>query len=159
MTTLINGLTVDRTLTAQANWLALFNSANTHVFDGSEFTLGLPLAHAPDDPQEPTNTQITITAVPDTEFTGSKTLRYQRLTLGYTRAGSTQNYSLTSGMTQQAMINTIMADHNLVPSEITIDGTLPTTPGGTAVWTLTANPNSLLYTGQIGVAVYLPATP
>ncbi len=156
MTTLTNGLTVNAGISAMANWLAALNSESSYAYDGTEFTLGLPIPHTPVDPMETTNTQLTITAASGTQFTGSKTFRYERLQLGSTRAGAGQNYSLTNGQTQDSMVAQILADHNLIPAEIVVEGNIPGTPGGTAVWTLTAINNSLIYYGQMGVTVHLP---
>lgn len=145
---------VDRTKTAVANALGLINSGSTYVFTGTEFTMGTPAANTPTDPEEDTNTALTLTAVEDSGFTGTKDVRYRRLALGATRPGARQNYVVTTGDDLAALKEEIATEHNLVLDQFDLTGTLPVNDAAPAeTFTLTAIANSLVYTGTHTVQV------
>lgn len=150
------GLQIDRTKTANANMLALILTASTFQFAGTEFTIGNPSAQTPADPQEPTNSQVTLTAVNGSGFTGTKTLRYARLALGQTRPGAKTAYTIGASDTLATLKSAIAVEHNLVESEFDLTGTLPAQGAPAQTFTLTANANSLLYIGNTTVQVTYP---
>ena len=152
----MSGLQIDRTKTAAANMLALILTASTYAFTGTEFTVGAPSAQTPTDPTEPTNSQVTLTAVTGSGFTGTKTLRYARLAIGSTRPGAKTTYTITSADTMQTITDAIAVEHNLVESEVVVTGTIPAQGAPANPFTVTANAGSLLYTGQMTVQVVFP---
>lgn len=151
------GLQIDRTKTAQANILALILTASSYAWAGTEFTIGDASAQTPADPQEHTNSQITLTAVDGSGFTGTKTLRYARLELGHTRPGAKTAYQIGSSDTQATLKTAIAVEHNLVESDFDIAGSLPAQGAGAATFTVTAAANSKLYFGNFTVTATYPA--
>lgn len=147
------GQQIDRTKTAEQNMLALINTGSTFQFTGTEFTYGLPSSQTPADPQENTNSQVTLTAVAGSGFTGTQTVRYRRLALGATRPGALTSYTITGSDDINTLKAAIALEHNLVPDQFSLTGTLPTTSGEQQTFTLTAIANSLLYTGSTTVTV------
>lgn len=152
---------IDRTKTAQQNMLGLINSGSTYAFTGTEFTYGTPADQTPADPEEDTNSEVTVTAVEDSGFTGTKTVRYRRLALGQTRPGARQNYVVTTGDTLASLKEQIATEHNLVLDQFDLTGTLPTADADpAATFTLTAVEDSLLYLeGTHTVSVTFDSTP
>lgn len=152
---------IDRTKTAQLNMLGLINSGSTYAFTGSEFTYGAPSAQTPADGQEDTNSQVTVTAVEDSGFTGTKTVRYRRLALGQTRPGARQNYVITTGDTLASLKEQIATEHNLILDQFDLTGTLPDDDADpAATMTLTAVADSLVYLpGTHTVSVTFDSTP
>ena len=147
---------IDRTKTAAQNFLGLVNSASSFTFTGTEFTVGNPSSQTPADPQEKTNSQATLTAVPDSGFVGTKTLRYARLALGQTRPGARQNYTITGADTIATLKAAVAVEHNLVLDQFDFTGTLPAQGAAAQTFTLAAIANSLLYTGTTTVSVTFP---
>jgi len=148
---------IDRTKTAAANLIALLNTASTFAFTGSEYTIGAPSAQTPADGQENTNSQVTLTAVDGSGFTGTKTIRYRRLALGATKPGAKTNYNITGADTLATIKSAIAVEHNLVESDFDLAGTIPAQGAGPATFTLTAVADSVLYTGTLDVTVTYPA--
>lgn len=144
---------INRALSATQNLLGLVNNNSTYAFTGTEFTIGVPSAQTPADPEENTNSQVTLTAVVGSGFIGTKTSRYRRLAIGATRPGALVNYTIGAGDTQADLKEMIAVEHNLVSSDFTITGTMPTVDQQTEVFAVTAINDSLLYTGTINVNV------
>lgn len=151
------GLQIDRSKTAEQNILALILTAATFAFNGSEFTVGPASAQTPTDPQELTNSQLTLTAIDGSGFTGTKTLRYARLELGHTRPGAKTSYQIGASDTNATLKTAIAVEHNLVESDFDIAGTLPAQGAGAQVFVVTAAANSKLYFGTFNVNVTYPA--
>jgi len=153
----MSGLQVDRAKSADQNMLALILTASSFAFTGSEFTVGPASAQTPADPQEKTNSQVTLTAVANSGFTGTKTLRYARLVIGQTRPGAKVAYVIGGADTLSTLKSAIAVEHNLVESEFDITGSLPAQGAAAAVFAVTAAGASKLYTGTINVSVTYPA--
>lgn len=152
----MSGQQIDRTKTADANVLALILTASSYAFSGSEFTVGAASAQTPADPQEHTNSQLTLTAVDGSGFTGTKTLRYSRLELGHTRPGAKTAYQIANSDTNATLKTAIAVEHNLVESDFDIAGTLPAQGAAAATFTVTAAGASRLYFGTFNVSVTHP---
>lgn len=150
------GLQIDRLKTADANILALILTASSYAFTGSEFTVGPASSQTPVDPMETTNSQITLTAVDGSGFTGTKTLRYARLALGATRPGAKVAYQIGGSDTNATLKTAIAVEHNLVESDFDIAGTLPLQGAAAQVFAVTAIAASKLYTGTFNVSVTYP---
>lgn len=153
----MSGLQIDRSKTADQNILALILTASTYAWTGSEFTVGPAVSQTPADPQEKSNSQITMTAVDGSGFTGTKTLRYARLALGATRPGAKVAYQIGASDTQATLKAAIAVEHNLVLSDFDIAGSLPAQGAPAETFTVTATATSKLYTGTFNVTVTRPA--
>lgn len=152
----MSGLQIDRSKTADQNILALILTASSFAFTGSEFTVGPASAQTPVDTQEHTNSQITLTAVDGSGFTGTKTLRYARLVMGQTRPGAKVAYTITGSDTLTTLKEAIAVEHNLVDSDFDITGTLPAQGAPAQQFAVTATGTSKLYTGTFNVSVTFP---
>lgn len=150
-------LQIDRAKTAEQNILALILTASSFAFTGTEFTIGAPSAQTPADPQEKTNSQLTLTAVDGSGFTGTKTLRYARLELGHTKPGAKTSYTIGASDTLSTLKSAIAVEHNLVETDFDLTGTLPAQGAPAQTFTLTASANSWLYFGSVTVQVTYPA--
>lgn len=151
------GLQIDRTKTANQNILALILTASSYAWAGTEFTIGAASAQTPADPQEKSNSQLTLTAIDGSGFTGTKTLRYARLELGHTRPGAKTTYVIGNSDTNATLKSAIAVEHNLVESDFDIAGSLPAAGAPDASFTVTAAANSHLYFGTFNVTVQHPA--
>ena len=153
------GLQIDRAKTAEANMLALILTASTYAFAGTEFTVGPASSQTPTDGAEQTNSQVTLTAVDGSGFTGTKTLRYARLVLGQTRPGAKVAYVISGSDTNATLKTAIAVEHNLVETDFDITGTLPAQGDPDATFAVTAAAASKLYvTGStFNVTVSFPA--
>lgn len=147
---------IDRTKTSNANLIALLNTGSSFAFTGSEFTVGAPSAQTPTDGSENTNSQVTLTAVNGSGFTGTKTIRYRRLALGATKPGAKTNYNITGADTLATIKTAIALEHNLIESDFNVAGTIPAQGAGPATFAMTAAANSVLYTGTYNVTVTYP---
>lgn len=147
---------IDRTKTAAANLIALLNTGSTYAFTGAEYTIGAPSAQTPVDTTENTNSQVTLTAVDGSGFTGTKTVRYRRLALGATKPGAAVAYNITGADTLATIQTAIAVEHNLIESDISTTGVIPVEGAGPNTFTVTAAPTSVLYTGTLNVTVTFP---
>jgi hypothetical protein len=148
---------IDRTKSAAANLIALLNTGSTYAFTGSEYTIGVPSAQTPVDNTENTNSQVTLTAVDGSGFTGTKTVRYRRLAMGATKPGAKVAYTIGGTDTMQTIKTAIAVEHNLVESDFDITGVIPAQGDPAATFAVTAIDGSVLYTGTFNVTVQFPA--
>lgn len=148
---------VNRALTAQANMAGLANTGSTYAFTaGTEITFGNPVTQTPSDPQENTNSEVVISAVANSGFTGTKTIRYRRLALGLTHPGAQQLYQITGADTLATIKAAVALAHNLIEAEFTFTGTIPAQGNPANTFTLTSVATSLIYTGTWTVQVIRP---
>lgn len=147
---------VDRTKSAEENTLGLINTGSTYAFTGTEFEYGTPTVYVPQG-AEVSNTELTLTAVEDSGFTGTKTVKYTRLALGATRPGARQNYTITGADTLATLKEAIATEHNLILDQFNLTGTLPAQGAPAETFTLTAVADSLVYVaGTHTVSVTYP---
>ena len=147
---------INRVKSAQQNLVDLINTGSTYVFTGSEFTIGAPANYVPTAP-ETSNTELLLSAVAGSGFVGFKSIKYRRLALGATRPGARLQYNVGAEDTLETLKEAIAQEHNLVSSDFDLQGQWPIQGGAAAEFTLTAIPDSLLYTGAINVSVVFPA--
>lgn len=152
----MSGLQIDRAKSASQNVLAMILTASSYAFAGTEFTVGNASAQTPANPAEGTNSQLTLTAVANSGFTGSKTLRYTRLSIGQTRPGAKVAYVIGASDTLGTLKSAIAVEHNLVESDFQITGSLPAQGAAAATFAVTAIGTSNLYIGTINVSVTYP---
>lgn len=141
---------IDRTLSAKQNFVNLINTvilvdSSTGALTVDDVTLSNVVSYTPSDASENTNTQITVTANTDSGFTGTTTLRYLRLTLGQTVVGARTQFSITSSDTTTTLLESISQEHNLLTSQVTLSGSLPTTSGASTTMTVTAVADGAFY--------------
>lgn len=148
---------IDRTKTSAANLIALLNTGSTYAFTGTEYTIGAPSAQTPVDGSENTNSQVTLTAVDGSGFTGTKTVRYRRLAMGATKPGAAVTYTITGADTLATVKTAIAVENNLIESDFDITGTLPVQGAADQPFAVTAGANSVLYFGTYNVTVTFPA--
>lgn len=147
---------IDRTKTAAANLIGLLNTGSTYTFTGTEYTIGAPSAQTPVDGSENTNSQVTLTAVDGSGFTGTKTVRYRRLAMGATKPGAKTAYNVTGADTLATIKTAIAVEHNLIETDFDITGVIPAQGAGPATFAVTASANSVLYFGTFNVTVTFP---
>jgi hypothetical protein len=147
---------IDRTKTSLANLVALLNTGSTYAFTGSEYTVGAPSAQTPVDNTENTNSQVTLTAVDGSGFTGTKTVRYRRLAMGATKPGAATAYNVTGADTLATIKTAIAVQHNLIETDFDITGTIPAQGAGPNTFAVAASANSVLYFGTFNVTVTFP---
>jgi hypothetical protein len=148
---------VDRTKTARQNFIDLVNTGSTFTFTGTEFTEPTGVEEYTGDP-EVSNTQVTLEAVSGSGFVGTKTVHYRRLAPGATRTAAALEYNITEEDTLTTLKEMICVEHNLISSEISLVGDLPTTIGQTTEINVFYDPFSYVYTGgTISVDVTLIA--
>jgi hypothetical protein len=145
---------IDRAKTAAQNLLELVNTGSTYPFMGTEFTNGNPSVYTPESP-DTSNTEITLTAVSGSGFTGTKTVRYRRLEMGQTKTAAATEFSVTDEDDIDSIKAQIAIEHNLVLSEFNLVGDLPIPGGADTNCTLQAVSNSVLYFGESGTITLL----
>jgi hypothetical protein len=137
---------IDRTKTARQNFIDLVNTGSNYVFVGTEFTeSGNPEPYT--EQPEVSNTQITLESTPNSGFVGTKTVYYRRLTAGNTRTAAALDYDITEADDLDSLKELVCIEHNLVSSEVTIVGDLPTEFGETTIVNIFLIGYSLLYVG------------
>jgi hypothetical protein len=143
---------IDRAKTARQNLIDLINTVTTYTFDGTEFTNGDPSDYTPESP-DTSNTQITLTAVSESGFTGTKSIKYRRLELGHTKTGAETTFTVEDGDDRDSLEAKIAIEHNLVLGEFSLSGTIPGDGDPDSSCTLEATNNSLLYYGSFPVTL------
>lgn len=146
---------IDRAKTARENFVDLVNTGSTYVFTGTEFEEnGVPEVYVGD--PGVSNTEITLDAVEGSGFIGVKTVYYRRLAPGATRTAAALEFDIIDTDTLTTLKEMICEEHNLVSSEVTLTGVLPTVVDESELIQVVFNANSLLYTaGQFEVTVTL----
>jgi hypothetical protein len=142
---------INRTKTAKQNMVDLINTEANYVFSGNEFTFSSPQAYSQE--SEISNTQVTLTSVPEYGFIGTKTIKYRRLELGHTFIGATTTFHVTASDNQASIEHRIAAEHNLVFGEFYLSGSIPSEGDQDTVCTLQAYGDSLLYFGTLLVTL------
>ncbi len=150
---------INPSLTWRQNLIAMINSgAPREVFTGDEFTVGPATPYVPQEPEEGTNTTVTVTAVPGSGYLGEQRPRYRRLTVGNTKPGAPDSYLVDASQSLQEIIQQISTDHQLLADEVVFTGMLELpAPGESAKLTCTAKPLSYFYVGNFDFTIAVPA--
>lgn len=146
------GHPIDRSKTAFQNFVDLINTVTNYELTGTEFTNGEPTEYIPEEP-DTSNTQITLTAVPSSGFTGTTTVRYSRLALGQTKIGASTTFALTGNPSRSAVEQLIAQAHNLVLDEFSLSGSIPLPGDPDSNCTIEAASGSLLYFGTCPITL------
>jgi hypothetical protein len=135
------------TLTPTQALRALVNEVTVNPLNSSDYSLGSPAAETGD-----RNTSIVLTATGLTTYTGSKTVRYNRIPLSVFFQGQVLQYSTNRFISDQDLWNLLANDFNFAvgPSDYILQALdVDSLPGG--IYTLTANPNSLRWVGSVDI--------
>lgn len=119
---------IDRAKTPYQNLIDLINTGSNYAFDGTEF-LEISTITPYNDEFDISNTEITLSASPNSGFEGEKTIRYRRLAPGATKVAALLDYEITSQDDFESLKEIICAEHNLISSEINLIGNLPEVVG------------------------------
>lgn len=151
---------VNLTLSAEANVLALINTANPALnATDAQVTLGVPSVAAGTGGR---NTSIIVTAIADQGFSGEQIFAYTRQALASgaaIAAAKAVPFGIAPGDTDAQILTKAAAALGLLESELTIanvvDPVDENTPGSADIQ---AKVGSLLYTGTYAAALTVPDT-
>ena len=142
---------------AVENVLALVNAANSSVLSPAEVTLGAPVVWVDPLGVNTRNTQVTLTAVVGSGYTGTVDVRLTRLTLEAVRGATVLDYTLLGSDTLVAIKAYVVAALGVVADQVELSVTeVPVVPNGQTSVTIQiqALATSLLYTGACDVTVF-----
>jgi hypothetical protein len=148
---------IDRTKSPLQNIIDLVNTGSTHTFTGSEF-YEISTQNVQPYTEEPgiVNTQLELIAAEGSGFTGSKIIRYRRLEPGNTRIAATIDYEITPEDDLVSLKEKICIEHNLISSDVNLDGNPPEVIGQTTQMSIFFPEFSLIYlTGNLLINVTL----
>lgn len=143
--------------TAQDNLFDLINTTNAVILNDSDITLGVPSAWEDPEGTNPRNTELTLTAVENSEFTGEVTIHYTRLDLDTLRDGATLEFTNTPSATIEDLRAAIATQLGVVADEIEFDvAEVPDVPDGEDSATVNVSPvaDSLLYIGTAAITIW-----
>jgi hypothetical protein len=149
---------INNSQTAEQNFVGLINTGTQLTFTGAEFTRGTPSVYTPESP-DTSNTEITLTAVSGSGFTGTKTIRYRRLELGHTKTAAATEFSVLAEDDRASMKQKIATEHNLILSEFDLVGTIPAPGDDDSECTIEAVTNSIIYFGTYSVTLLAASAP
>jgi hypothetical protein len=148
---------IDLLKSAVANVLLLINATNTTAFTAAELSIGTPAVWV--DPAElnTRNTQVTVTSLAGSGYSGSVIVRYTRLTLEHVRGVKVLDYTLLGDDTVAGIKAYVVAALGVVADQVELNiSTVPVIPDGTESIEIQiqAIPGSLLYTGSTSVTTF-----
>lgn len=136
--------------------LDLINNDNTTTITEAQVTFGLPSAAPGETP--PLDTQLTLTAVALSGYTGSQTVTYNRVPFSTVPGSRSTTFALGAAVNISDLVTAINAAYqlNLQPADF-VDGALPTftdeEPGETLPFDLVAGEDSLVFSGTVSLLV------
>lgn len=137
---------INNSFTAFQNLLNLIADANpiSGVINTDQVTLSSVTTLTPTQ-EDPRNSQITLTAVPDKGFVGSAVVRYKRLDLSIDVNMGTQDININENTTLEGILNYLSTAYGLVKESLQLTGALPSSQGATTNIVLSATTDSILY--------------
>lgn len=138
---------INASKTAIQNILDLVNGKNVGLnLTEAQVTVGVPSVFS--EAENPRNSQVTLTAVVGSGYTGTKTIKYTRLGVGQSVVTLPERVYVVGAETEAEIKTAVATALNLVESEIEVSAlTLPvdsSTPGQVSV---APKVDSLLYVG------------
>lgn len=137
------------------NIVDLVNLTNGTAFTESDVSLGPASTYTDPEGVNTRNTQIDVQAAGASPYTGSVTVRYNRVDLSTQTAATGLEYTLTGSETLADMLTVIAAQLGVVEEGLELDvPEVPTVAAGeTVTINIVASTNSVLYVGQTPVTV------
>lgn len=137
------------------NIVDLVNLTNDTTFTESDINLGPVSTYTDPEGINTRNTQIDVQAAGASPYTGSVTVRYNRVDLSTQTAATGLEYTLTGSETLADMLTAIATQLGVVEEGLELDvSEVPTVAAGeTATINIVATTNSVLYIGQTPVTV------
>jgi len=142
---------------AAKNVIDLINATNGSALTSAEIALGQPAEWTDPEGINTRNTSLTISAVPDSGYTGTVEVRYHRLDLASLASGKTLSYTKSDTSTLQTLLESVATQLGVVEEAVKLDvDAMPVVPEGNESVTINivSRTDSLLYVGMAPVTVY-----
>lgn len=151
---------IDTQKTAQNNLISIVNATNATALTAAEIQFGLPEVFNDPEGINTRNTQVLVSAVDGSPYTGAVTVRYNRLDLeGLQQARNVTELSYTLGAESslQTILDAVVTQLDVVASDVELSiSEMPVIAEleDFTVIQLVAKSDSLLYLGQVNVLVF-----
>ena len=106
---------------AAKNVIDLINATNGSALTSAEIALGQPAEWTDPEGINTRNTSLTISAVPDSGYTGTVEVRYHRLDLASLASGKTLSYTKSDTSTLQTLLESVATQLGVVEEAVKLD--------------------------------------